>query len=437
MLARLLRRRRGGGRKPGAARLYRPMRSAAPLKTLMQRYYLLTKAVPRLGLKTAWLTSGAPVEVPLSMGIIPQYPENYGALCGARKVGVELCQVAEARGYSPDLCSYARNDIGSIFAPEKAPLRGLSRPDVLIACNNICGTVTKWWEHLAHHLDVPLFMLDTPFTEAKRPPHLIDYAARQIEELVPFLERHTGRRYSETRLRQVAWRSAETVRLWNECLDLCTARPSPLSSADRFLAMAPVVTIRGTWSALGFYRTLKREVIARLERGEGAIVPEERFRLLWDNIAIWYDLFKLSSRFAAAGATFPVDTYTSAWTGSISLPPAETRARGGKERSDAARWSEATHVIARVYSDIYLNRGMDAKLAVMERMIRRYDLDGFVLHSNRSCKPYSLGQQVIRRELTGRTGKPGLVIEADMVDSRHYDDRRVPSQIDAFLEVLA
>ena len=36
-------------------------------------------------------------------------------------------------------------------------------------------------------------------------------------------------------------------------------------------------------------------------------------------------------------------------------------------------------------------------MAMMQRMIERYDLDGFVLHSNRSCKPYSLGQQVIQR----------------------------------------
>lgn len=418
MIAKLMRRRTSHrDHQP----LYRPLQSGRPLKALMSRYYLWTKAAPRLGLKTAWLTSGAPVEVPLSMGIIPQYPENYGALCGARRVAVDLCKVAEDRGYSPDVCSYARNDIGSLFAPDRAPLKGLSRPDVLIACNNICGTVTKWWEHLAHHLNVPLFMLDTPFTEGDRPPHLVDYATRQVEQMIPFLERHTGRRYSEERLRVVAWRSGETVRLWNDCLDLCTAHPSPMNSADRFLAMAPVVTIRGSSSALGFYRTLKREVVRRVEDGVGAIVPQERTRLMWDNIAIWYDIFKLSSRFAEAGAVFPVDTYTSAWTGSLDVADQHSPARA----------------VARVYSDIYLNRGMEAKLAIMERMVRRFELDGFVLHSNRSCKPYSLGQQVIRRELTARTGKPGLVIEADMVDSRHYDAKRVPSQIAAFLEVLS
>jgi benzoyl-CoA reductase/2-hydroxyglutaryl-CoA dehydratase subunit BcrC/BadD/HgdB len=404
-------------KKSAAQRPYRKLESEARVKQMMKRYYLWTKLGPKLGFKTAWVTSGCPVEVPLSMGVIPQYPENFGALCGARKVGVELCQVAEARGYSPDLCSYARNSLGSVFAPDRAPLKGLSRPDVLIAGNNICGTVTKWWEHLGHHLKVPVFLFDTPFTRGQRPPHMLRYAERQVEELIAFLERHLRRSFSERAFRRVVERSAEAITLWNECLDMCTASPAPLNAADRFLAMAPVVTLRGTRSAVGYYRLLKREVIRRLEAGKGAIRRERR-RLLWDNIAIWYDLYSFFNRFAEAGVSFPVDTYTSAWSGSIDVndQPAEG--------------------VAKIYSSIYLNVDMEAKVARMQRMIERFDLDGFVLHSNRSCKPYSLGSQVIHSELVQRTGKPGLLIEADMVDERVYDQKRVHGQVASFLEVL-
>lgn len=398
---------------------YRKLECQTRLKKLMQRYYALAKYGPRFGLKTVWLTSGAPVEIPLSMGILPQYPENYSALCGARRVAVDLCQAAEARGYSPALCSYARCDLGSLFSPEKAPLGGLSRPSVIIACNNICGTVTKWWEHLAHHLKVPFFLLDTPFIEGERPAHFYTYAERQVESLIRFLELHARKRFNEKKFRRVAERSNETITLWNECLDLCTAKPSPLGCADRFVAMAPVVTLRGTRSALAFYRTLKREVISRIEKGQGAI-RNERYRLLWDNIAIWYEIYGLMSRFSEAGATFPVDTYTSAWTGKVQI----------KDDTPAG-------AIARIYSDIYLNRGMQSKIDIMSRMIHRFDLDGFVLHSNRSCKPYSLGQLVIKNELERITGKPGLFLEADMVDARHYDENRIATQVSTFLEVLA
>ena len=68
----------------------------------------------------AYVTSGAPVEILETMGVLTLYPENYGALCGAQRVAVKLCQVAEAAGYSPDLCSYARGHIGSVMQPQGA-----------------------------------------------------------------------------------------------------------------------------------------------------------------------------------------------------------------------------------------------------------------------------------------------------------------------------
>src|SRR5512136_2495387 len=112
---------------------YKKLKTAAELQRLMQWHYTSLR-LPRLGRKLAWVTSGAPVEILRAMGILVAYPENYGALCGAQHQAVTLCQAAEAQGYSPDLCSYARSSLGSILQPEQAPLNGLPRPDMLIAC---------------------------------------------------------------------------------------------------------------------------------------------------------------------------------------------------------------------------------------------------------------------------------------------------------------
>ena len=97
----------------------------------------------------AWVTSGAPVEILTAMGVATVYPENYGALVGAQRAAVPLAQIAEEKGLSPDLCSYARCHIGSILPARHAPQGGLPKPDILVACNNICGTVLKWYEALA------------------------------------------------------------------------------------------------------------------------------------------------------------------------------------------------------------------------------------------------------------------------------------------------
>ncbi|PKN44323.1 MAG: 2-hydroxyacyl-CoA dehydratase, partial [Deltaproteobacteria bacterium HGW-Deltaproteobacteria-17] len=39
-------------------------------------------------------------------------PESHAAMCAAKGVGPALCSKAEAGGYTMDLCSYARIDIG-------------------------------------------------------------------------------------------------------------------------------------------------------------------------------------------------------------------------------------------------------------------------------------------------------------------------------------
>ena len=121
---------------------YRRLESASDLNRLMTRYYTMSRFVGRLK-PLEWVTSGAPIEILQAMGMASVYPENYGALCGARRAATPLCEVAEARRYSQDLCSYARSSLGSVFAPDKAPMGGLPKPELLLCCNNICGTVLK------------------------------------------------------------------------------------------------------------------------------------------------------------------------------------------------------------------------------------------------------------------------------------------------------
>ncbi|MEA3339072.1 MAG: 2-hydroxyacyl-CoA dehydratase family protein, partial [Chloroflexota bacterium] len=173
---------------------YPRLQSLKEINRVMARYYVKRKALARLK-PLAYVTSGAPVEIMEAMGILTLYPENYGALCGARRAAVGLCELAEADGYPADLCSYARSHIGAVMQPQDAPLKGMPKPDLLVCCTNICGTVHKWYEALAALYDVPLFMLDVPFQRTTPPePHIISYVVAQLHEFVAWLEAHTRRR---------------------------------------------------------------------------------------------------------------------------------------------------------------------------------------------------------------------------------------------------
>ena len=396
---------------------YRTLKTNKQLKKTMTRHYREVKFLPYLRKKTAWITSGFPVELVLAMDFLPVYPENYGALCGASKAGVRLCETAEKHGYSTDLCSYARNSIGSIVAPKQSPMRGLSKPSVLLACNNICGTCIPWFKAAAEMHGRPFFPLDTPFVEGTQQPHHLEYVESQLHDMIAFLEKASGKKFRPDKLAIVAQRSSETAAAWTRILDSCKNHPSPLNGPDRFLAMAPIVSLRGTTRALSYYNALELEVSDRVKEGIGAI-REEKIRLLWDNIATW-TFIRLFRVLAQRGVVFPVDSYTYAWT------------------SDLSAEGKLIPELARLYSNIYLNIPMDKKRDFMIQLIRDFKLDGFVLHSNQSCKRYSLGQYILKNEIQEETGVPGLIIDGDMVDSRKFSEDTILRQFEAYIELLS
>jgi len=388
------------------------------MKDILTVYYMEAKSARVSGRKVAWITSGGPVEPLIAMDVIPVYPENHGAMIGASKMGAGLCETSEAMGYSSDLCSYARSDIACATV-NGGPIGGLPRPDMLVCCNNICGTVLKWYEVQARYFNVPLFIFDTPFCHTGFSEEVRRYVRRQLDEYVLFLEEACGRKMDHGRLSNVGKLSLEAQRLWQAVLDTTVNRPAPMSAFDAFYHLALIVTLRGTREAVDYYRRLLERMKDRVAKGIGAI-PDEKYRLLWDNIPVWHRTRWLSEKFASHNACLVADTYTSAWCGSMKY-------------IDENNFFDS---MAEAYTRIYLNIGVDEMARTVLAMVDKYDVDGIVMHSNRSCKPYSLGQYDIAKVVEKERGIPSLIIEADMVDDRSFSESQVATRIDAFMEMI-
>ncbi|HOI07559.1 MAG TPA: 2-hydroxyacyl-CoA dehydratase, partial [Deltaproteobacteria bacterium] len=377
-------------------------RSAKRMREIMTEYYINAKTASQTGKKVAWITSGGPVEPLIVMDVIPVYPENYGAMIGASHMGGDLCAKAEAMGYSTDLCSYARADI-ACAVENGGPIGGLPRPDMLVCCNNICGTVLKWYEVLARYFKVPLFVLDTPFCHTEFPDQARAYVRRQFDEYIAFLENACGRPFDEEKSLEVGRLSIEGQRLWKQVLDITAHKPAPMTAFDAFFFLALIVTLRGTQVAVDFYRALLGEIGERIDQGIFAL-ENERYRILWDNLPIWYRLKWLSDTFASHDACLVADTYTTAWCGSMKY-------------IDENNFFES---IVEAYTRIYLNIGVDEMAKTVFEMIDKYQVDGLVMHSNRSCKPYSFGQYDIQRMVQEQKGIPTMMIESHMTDERSF-----------------
>jgi len=396
----------------------RSLRANRRLASLIRNQVLWMRVARRwLRRPVAWVTSGAPVEVLLAHGIIPFYPENHAAICAARNLSRDLAAHTSEAGWSGDLCSYFRVDLAS-QETGRTPLGTLTPPDLVLVCNNICGTVQNWFRVTAERYRVPFLFLDTPYSEGPPAPADVEYVRAQLEEIARDAARIAGRRYDERRVLAVARRSMEAIRLWTEVLHTARHRPAPFTSFDAFVQMAPIVSLRGTRRAVRYYRRLLDELRDRIANGIAAIEPEQA-RVVWDNIAIWPVHRALKALFAQERVALVADTYTGAW--SVSRIVDETDPIGG---------------LAQAYCDILLNHGAEHRVQVLSRLVTDFNASGFILHSNRSCKRFSLGQYRVSREVSQRTGAAGVVIEADMADPGFVDFEHLKSRLAPFFEIV-
>jgi benzoyl-CoA reductase/2-hydroxyglutaryl-CoA dehydratase subunit BcrC/BadD/HgdB len=394
------------------------IKSTRQLKQIMKRYYRGAKFAKWSRKKVAWITSGGPVEPLIAMDVIPVYPENHGAMIGARKMGAELCERAEAMGYTGNLCSYARSDIAC--APiNGGPIGGLPKPDFLVCANNICGTVLKWYEIQARFFGVPLSIFDTPFIHTECSQEARQYVTSQVEEYIQFLQEVCKRKLSPARMQKAGKLSLHAQKLWQAVLDTAVAKPSPITAFDAFIHLAIIVTLRGTQTAVDYYRSLRDEMNVRVAQGIG-VVPNEKYRFLWDNIPIWYRVRWLSEKFAENGASLVADTYSSAWSGTSALI----------DENDYLK------SMALAYMNVHLNTSIDSMFQRIKTLIEKYDIDGVVMHSNRSCKPYSFGQYDLRKMIFNELKVPVLILEADMVDERNFSSHQIAGRIDTFMEMV-
>jgi bcr-type benzoyl-CoA reductase subunit B len=394
-----------------------PLKTTAKASMMVAMHIAKGRKANQRG-KVAWVTSGFPVEILTALDFYTFYPENHGAICGTARQSQMISIEAENQGYSRDLCSYARTDIGSLLSG-KTPIKKIPAPDILVACTNICQTVLHWYRILAHHFDIPMILLDAPFIYDRAPRHAVAYLQRQIEEAIPQMEAVAGKSLDMGKLREVTVLSRTASQLWMEALTRGKNRPAPFSAFDQFRLMAPIVEMRGAARTVELYRTLLVEIDERIADGIGAVV-NERKRLLWDNLPIWYELDNLAEFLAARGVVLAASTYTSAWG----------------ELADMFDPDRPIKSAARTYLHPILNRSTGDKLQRMLQTCDSYQLDGVILHSDRSCKPYSIGQMDQRDQLVNTHGIPALLLEADHNDPRSFSREQTSNRLEAFCEML-
>ncbi len=405
------------------AEVRKSIAATSHMKKLMADYFTSLDTARKSGSpKIAWCTSVGPAELLHAMGFQVYYPENHGALLGATRMATDFIPLANAIGYSPDICSYLTSDVGAylkgITPLTKAyGLDSVPKADILVYNTNQCRDVQDWFAFYAREWNVPIVGLHTHRNiKSVDDYHIVDLVA-QLKDMIPILEEVSGNRFDIDRLREVVGLSLECTLLWRQVLECGAAIPAPLTFFDTSIHMAPAVVLRGLPEAVEYYKILLRELHERIENKVSAI-EGERHRIYWDGMPIWGKLRDLSELFTSLKTNIVASTYCNSWI------------------FDAFDPAQPLESMARAYTELFIVRDETYKEAYMDEWITKFSVDGVIFHDAKTCPNNSNSRYCMPQRMTQRLKVPTLVINGDLNDLRCYSEEQAKTNIEAFIEQL-
>ena len=387
------------------------------MKEVTGDLYQKARDAKAAGLPVGYSTSNFPRELFDVFGLNIIYPENHAAAVAAHKGAIPFCERAEALGYSTDLCSYARINLGFVERDEDFGFGlDIPAPDFLCVGNNICTTVLKWYENLAWSLDIPLVVFDVPYnTDDYYKDNKISYMKKQIQGIVEQLEEISGIPFDYDRFQEVMEISSENGRLFQEALDLIgKTSPSPVSGFDAFNFMALMVIARGRKETTEVLRMHVGELREKIASGVSTFNGTERHRILFDGLCCWPYLKSNSESLAANGINLVGTPYCGNYGVSF----------------------EDLYEMCVAYASTNNATGIELGRDYRLQLLDDYHCDGVLCNVMRSCKPWVGIMFEMQRQLQDARGLPYSTFDADQADPRVFSQAQFETRVQGLAEIM-
>lgn len=371
-------------------------------------------------------------ELLANFDLLPVLPEINALQSGMRGKTGEYINLAEKAGHSEDVCTYVKADIGMLKSGNIGPTgEKLPDPDLLLLSYTGCFTFLKWFELLREEYDCPVVMLQVPYQgDGEITPEMRKYVADQIRDvLIPELEKLSGKKFDEDRLREDLKRSAkaEDDLVW--VLESAKNKPSPIDAYfGGVYYIGPIFTsFRGTQDAVGYYELLRSEIEERIKLGLGPVTPdgvvnEEKYRIVVEGPPNWTSFREFWKMFYDEGAVVVASSYT--------------KVGGLYDRGFRHDPDEPIETLADYCMGCYTNLNLPDRIKLLENYVTDYDADGFLINSVKSCNSFSAGQLLILREIENRTGRAGGFIESDLVDPRYFSAANIKNRLESYFQMI-
>lgn len=403
---------------------------------LINQWFASLGTASRRGQPVAYVfVMGNAIEILRSFDFELAFPEINSLQSGVRKAAGDFITKAEDFGFSPDVCSYVKADVGLMLTNMQHPSEVQIPPPDLAIASSLCNVYIKWAEIWERRFGTPAFVLDIPgkrFANWRVPigsaQHKADsrWVEGQFRDLIARCEQITGKKFDPDRLSEIEVKVNEMVRLWIEILAFNRHRPAPYNSMlDGLTYMGVLNAWRGTNEGVEYMRLLRDEIAGKVARGEGR-VPNERFRLIFSGTPCYVQMRRLIELFESHGGVFAASDYL-------------TYAAGGLDSAelfyDPTRPLESLAEVTTLASQAGLSNHFFSHHALAQQL-KDFAADGIVYHGIKSCRTVATSMADNREYVTTRHGMPTLYIESDLIDARYWSDAQIKNRIDAYFELL-
>ena len=408
-------------------------RSMVIQKDMIAEHYRQLEAAPETGDPVVYtFVPGNLTELIRSFGALPVLPEINALQSGMRGKSRDYILEAERSGHSEDVCTYVKCDIGMLQSGNIGPTgTRLPKPDLLLLSYTGCYTFMKWFELLREHYDCPTVFLQIPYQgDGTLAPEHRQYVVDQLKaEVIPALEKATGRKYDEERVRHYLSLSAAAEEDLVAVLHSAKRKPSPIDAYfGAVYYVGPIFSaFRGTDEGVAYYRELRKEVEERVARGEGPVTPsgtlnEQKYRLIVEGPPNWTSFREFWQMFTDEQAVVVASTYS--------------KVGGVYDFGFRHDPSDPLGTMADYCGGCYTNLNLPSRIDMLASYIKDYAADGFLIHSIKSCNSFSAGQLMMLREVERRTGLPGAFIESDLVDPRYFSAANIRNRLESYLQMI-
>lgn len=386
------------------------------LQELQAANYEEIRQAARDGEPIGYCVANFQKEIFMSMGLKVLFPENHSATVAAKKLADPCLEEATSRGYSDDLCSYARISIGYCLSGiEIGKGVDMPRPDYMLLGNTVCNTCNHWYENLAWEYGIPCIFVDAPFnTGPTVVEHKQEYVVRQLEEVIRQLEIITGKKFDYEKFRETMKISDENGRLYRRGLDLLGQAPAPANGHDAMNFMSIMVTMKGDPRATVVLKKWVSELEEKANAHTTSFKGEEKYRLLFDGITCWPHLRYCSDAMLDKGINMIALPYTDLFCQTF---------------QDIRKWCNN-------YSSVTTNASMDMWKDQRKRLVKDYHCDCMLGCITRSCKPMVGKQQEISRMIQKECGIPTALFDGDQSDPAAFNKAQFDTRLQALVEIM-